>query len=133
MRRRVAVLDDDEDVLRLLAILLERAGFEAVTYAGRFDRLNFLVREQPDLVLLDVNMPGVGGDEFFELLRDDPRLAHVPVLFLSSNDEGELRRLVQRTGAAGYLAKGQFGRVFAARLERLLASFVAPAAQGAPA
>lgn len=130
-RRRVAVLDDDDDVLRLVAALLERAGHEAVTYAGRFDRLNFLVQHEPDLVLLDINMPGVGGDEFFELMRDDPRLAHLPVLFLSSNDEGELRRLVQRTGAAGYIPKADLGRSFVARVERhlgALGALVEPAA-----
>ncbi len=119
-RRRVAVLDDDDNVLQLVAALVERAGHEPVVYSGRFDRLNFLVRVQPDLVLLDVNMPGVGGDELFELLREDPRVSHLPVLFLSSNDAGELRRLVQRTGAAGYVTKADLGRTFGARLARHL-------------
>lgn len=127
-RRRVAVLDDDEDVLRLVAALLVRAGHEPVVCSGRLDRLGFLARERPDLVLLDVNMPGMGGDELLELMRDDPRLAHLPVLFLSSNDESELRRLVRRTGAAGYVTKADLGGALAARLARHLAPPVEAAA-----
>lgn len=126
-RKRVAVIDDDSDVLQLVATLIDRAGHEAVTYAGRFDRLNFLAQNEPDLVLLDVNMPGVGGDELFELMRNDPRLAHVPVLFLSSNDESDLRRLVLRTGAAGYVPKGTLRRGLAARLAAADALVAGPA------
>lgn len=117
-RRRVVVLDDDPEILSLAARLLERAGYDAAGYAGRFDRVNFVVGQTPDLVLIDVNMPGVGGDELFDLLRDDPRLGGVPLVFLSSNDESELRRLVQRTGAAGYIPKSALGADFAARVAR---------------
>lgn len=126
-RPRVVVLDDDAEILKLAGTLLERAGYEVAGYSGRFDRVNFVAGQAPDLVLIDVNMPAVGGDELFELLRDDPRLAGVPLVFLSSNDETELRRLVRHTGAAGYIPKSALGDDFAARVARFLGALV-PAA-----
>ncbi len=116
---KILVIDDDKAMLETVQELLESAGFEVVTYSGTFNRLGLIVSEAPDLVLLDVNMPFVPGDELAGLLRDDPRLRHIPFAFFSSNDETDLRRLVRATGACGYVSKSDMG-FFASRVSRLL-------------
>ncbi|MGH9886375.1 MAG: response regulator [bacterium] len=116
---RVLVIDDDRMMLDTARGLLEQAGFEVVTYAGAFNRLNAIVDEAPDLVLLDVNMPLVPGDALARLMREDSRLGRVPFAFFSSNGEGDLRRMVREAGACGYVSKSDMG-FFAAKVRRLI-------------
>jgi CheY-like chemotaxis protein len=120
VRGKVLILDDDEHMLETARALLERAGFDVAVYAGRFDRLNFVLRHRPDLVLLDVNMPVVPGDELYQLFREHPVLRHVPVVFFSSNDEAELRLLARQSGAHGYISKSAVAVDLPARVARYL-------------
>ena len=117
---KIMIIDDDEHMLATARALLERAGLAVSVYAGRFDRLNTVLREQPDLLLLDINMPAVAGDELFALFRGHPTLRQVPVVFFSSNDEADLRHLVRQSGARGYICKSAVGSDFAARVQRPL-------------
>lgn len=118
--KRVLILDDDARILETAAELLRRGGFEVITYKEEFNRLNFVAEAGPDLVLLDVNMPFLPGDELFGLFQDYPALRDIPVFFFSSNDERDLRRLVLQTGAAGYVSKSELGLNFSAKIARLL-------------
>ena len=120
MNRKVLIIDDDLHLLETARTLLERAGYRVAVYSGRFDRLGFVVREAPDLVLLDVNMPVVPGDELYALFREHATLQHVPVVFFSSNDETDLRLLVRRCGAMGYIPKSAVGADLPARVARYL-------------
>jgi DNA-binding response OmpR family regulator len=118
MSSKVLIIDDDPEVLQTAAELLRRAGFAVVTYEGKLNRLNFIAQERPDLVLLDVNMPFLPGDELLRLLKSYPLLREIPVLLFSSNDERDLRLMVLETGAAGYVSKSELGGDFAARITR---------------
>lgn len=117
---KVLVIDDDDDVLMVARRLLERAGYDVATCSGRFGRLTQVLEHAPDLVLLDVNMPVVSGDDLYALMVDEPALRHVPVVFFSSNDENDLRRMARRSGVAGYIPKSSLGSDFAARVSRHL-------------
>jgi two-component system, OmpR family, response regulator len=123
-RPRVMVIDDDEGLLEIAGLLLERAGFEAVTL-GSGPSTRAELEPAPDLVLLDLNMPVQSGDELMRRMRESPALRHVPVVFFSSNDEAELRRLALGAGAQGYITKSEMGRDLAAQVSRFL-----PAAAG---
>jgi CheY-like chemotaxis protein len=119
-RGRVAVIDDDADTLATASSLLERAGFEVLTFSGSFHRLAFVAAQRPDLVLMDVNMPLVPGDDLCRLMQDDYELRDVPVVFFSSNDERALRALVRETGAAGYIAKSDMAADLGVKVARFL-------------
>jgi two-component system, OmpR family, response regulator len=106
-RFKVAVIDDDEATLQTAAQLLARSGLEVVTHSAAHSRLVFIAKEKPDLVLLDVNMPLVPGDDVCQLIKEHPHLREIPVVFFSSNDEQTLRRMVRETGAAGYITKSE--------------------------
>jgi CheY-like chemotaxis protein len=82
--RRVLVVDD-ESAMRLLArVNLPLAGFEVVEAENGLDALERARAERFDLFLLDVMMPGISGFELARRLRDDPRTAGVPIVFLSA-------------------------------------------------
>lgn len=121
------IIDDDEHMLATSQALLARAGLSVAVYAGRFDRLNAVLRERPDLLLLDVNMPAVPGDELFTLFKEHALLRDVKVVFFSSNDEADLRHLVRSSGARGYIPKSAVGTDLAARVQRFLAQPASPA------
>ena len=117
---KILVIDDDPELLETAAQLLAHRGFRVVTHRESFNRLNAVRLHRPDLVLVDVNMPFVPGDEIVKLLKDDPDLRDIPVLLFSSNDERLLRAAARECGAAGYIAKSQMGWQFALLVEQRL-------------
>jgi DNA-binding response OmpR family regulator len=82
--RLVLVADDDADIRELVALRLLRAGYRVETAADGLEAFARAVELRPDLILLDVSMPGQDGFETSRKLRDDPRTAHVPVVFLTA-------------------------------------------------
>src|SRR3954454_5402065 len=116
-RRRILVVDDDSDVRELLRILLERAGFQVTTAADGREALRRTYAVRPDLVVLDVAMPGLSGWETIDRIRD---ISDVPILILTAcvTESEKVRGL--RGGADDYVTK-PFGRQeLLARVEVLL-------------
>ena len=116
-RARILVVDDESDIRELLRELLGRAGYEvAVAEDGRAG-LRDLFAAHPDLVILDVNMPGLDGWQTLERIRD---VSEVPVLMLTART-GELEKVRGLTrGADDYVTK-PFGRQeLLARIQALL-------------
>ena len=117
MGGRVLVIDDEAELRTLLGRILGRAGFEVRTATDGPSALRQLFEERPDVVVLDVTMPGMDGWQVLERIRD---LTDVPVLMLSGRgDELEKVRGL-RLGADDYVAK-PFGRQeLVARVEALM-------------
>ena len=116
-RGRVLVVDDEDDVRELLVTLLTRAGFEVAEAADGRAALREFHARPPDLVVLDVSMPGLDGWQTLERIRD---LSDVPVLMLTAR-AGELEKVRGlKSGADDYVTK-PFGRQeLVARVETLL-------------
>jgi DNA-binding response OmpR family regulator len=113
----VLVVEDEDDVRRLVRVLLERAGHSVAEAASGFDALARLQDVRPDLVVLDVTMPELDGWQTLERIRD---ISDVPVLMLTAR-AGELDKVRGlRGGADDYVTK-PFGRQeLLARIEALL-------------
>jgi CheY-like chemotaxis protein len=77
-----------------------------ITQTQPFGSTNAVIRLQPDLVLLDVNMPALSGDRLAEVLRANAYTRNVMVVLHSSNDEDHLRTTARRLGLDGYICKG---------------------------
>jgi hypothetical protein len=98
----VLVIDDDPEVRRLLARMLSKDGFRVVEAADGEQGLALARSEHPDVITLDVLMPGMDGWGVLAALKNDPALAAIPVVMLSIMDE---RNLGYSLGAAEYLTK----------------------------
>jgi len=118
--RKVVIVDDDKVILGVAGQLLRAAGFEVATYAGKTERLNFIVREEPDLLLIDVNMPFLQGNKIVDLMKQDDRLSRIPVVFFSSDEDADLQLLVTETGAQGFIRKCDVNTGFSARVSRFI-------------
>jgi CheY-like chemotaxis protein len=115
----VLLADDDEDQRYLMGRLLQRAGFETVLVDSGDRVLSAAHTANPDVILLDVQMPGLDGFTTCRQLKDDPRLAAVPVLFLSGRMDERDRRAALEAGADDYLSKGIDARELVRRVQQL--------------
>jgi DNA-binding response OmpR family regulator len=105
MKRKILVVDDEEDILHFLEMVLSEKGYEVVTAAGGHQALTRAQIEHPDLVLLDVMMPQMDGWEVLKLLRADEGTAHIPVAMLSARTEAKDRVHGLQEGAIDYICK----------------------------
>jgi CheY-like chemotaxis protein len=99
MQARVLVADDDPIILRLLEVNLGLEDFLVETAIRRAQEL------RPDVIILDVMMPGMSGYEVAEQLRQDPGTAGIPVVFLSARAQEEDRKRGHALGVAAYVTK----------------------------
>ena len=102
---RVMTVDDDPSVLSLVQTTLELDGHEVTTAVDGYDALHKLETSKPDLVVLDVMMPGKNGWEVLEAVRADPRLARTPVLLLTARGLPDDVQRGKALGASAVLAK----------------------------
>jgi DNA-binding response OmpR family regulator len=101
----VLVADDDTDILRFVEVNLRLEGFEVVTARDGPDTLAKAVAIQPDLVLLDVRMPGMDGYTVCTHIRADADLAAVPVVIVTANYGAAEVEAARRAGADDFLVK----------------------------
>jgi CheY-like chemotaxis protein len=83
----VLIIDDDANTLRLIGYMLERVGFEVQLAGDGEDGLAKASKQPPDLIVLDVMMPGVDGYQVCEQLRANPRTAPIPVIILTARSQ----------------------------------------------
>ena len=103
-RRRIVVIEDDRDIADAMSYALERAGF-SVRIARTGEEGLDAVRRGADLVLLDLNLPGMDGLEVCRLLRRQPGSTHTPIVIVSARGEEVDRVLGLEMGADDYLVK----------------------------
>lgn len=101
---KILIIDDDLDFGDLTRRRLLRMGFEAKLHGGSRGVMDLLLRDDFALVILDLNMPGLAGPDVMKMIRT-LRASQVKVMFYSSADSHELRRLAEEHEADGYLTK----------------------------
>jgi DNA-binding response OmpR family regulator len=117
------LLVDDDPALRLLyRFNLEASGVDVVEAPDGETALRLLEDELPDVVLLDVMMPGLDGWTVAERLAGDPRTRFLPVIFITARTDEDARARGAELGAAAYLPKPFHPASLAERIDRVLAS-----------
>ena len=102
---KVLLIDDSEISLHFVAGVLQRAGYEVRT-ANDVDKLDSVLGDwRPDIILTDVNMPGVSGLELCRMLKSSYETAHVPVVLYSAAPNHELEGMARDCEADGFLSK----------------------------
>ncbi|MBI5524755.1 MAG: response regulator [Deltaproteobacteria bacterium] len=113
-------VDDDAAVLRLVERALRDEGYEIRTAGSGEEALDLAAARHPDLVILDVNMPGIDGFEVCARLRSDPATVATPVVFLTGLDDAENRVRGIEIGADEYLTKPFQARELQARVRTII-------------
>lgn len=105
MLKRIIVVDDDKEVREIVTFVLNCNGFE-VTAASNGQQLHHLLATQvPDLIILDVMMPGQNGYQLFHYLRSNPDTQQVPIIIMTAHAENIYERISADLGAATHLTK----------------------------
>jgi len=103
MGARILVVDDDESIRELLRMHLTSAGYEVLVAPDAIAAGYVVLKAPPDLIITDVTMPHMDGFEFVAALRSDTTLPRIPVIFLTSVEDGDSRG--RELGAVGYVTK----------------------------
>jgi two-component system alkaline phosphatase synthesis response regulator PhoP len=119
-KQKVLLVDDEQDILDLLGFNLEKEGFEVFTANNGRSGLEIAKQQIPDLILLDVMMPGMDGMETCREIRDDAKLKHVVIAFLTARNEDYSQIAGFDAGADDYIAKPIKPRVLVSRVKALL-------------
>ena len=118
--RRILVVDDDADALRLVGLMLERQGFEILAAASGQQAVQKAVEAQPDLIILDVMMPDMDGFEVAARLQRHPATESIPILMFTAKVAVNDKISGFQAGADDYLTKPAHPRELTARVEALL-------------
>ena len=121
MSNKILVIEDDPVSSRLASYTLEKAGYQVVTASNGLQGLRKARSEKPDLLILDVMLPGVDGFEICHRLRADPQTAQLPILMLSAKFQEIDRQTGLKAGANVYLTKPVSPSEMVSRVEELLA------------
>jgi len=101
--KKIIIFDDDEDILAICTFILESEGWEVTTFTDCNDPVEKITGNEPDVIMMDNWIPDTGGVIATQLLKNDPALRHIPVIYFSANCD--LAKLAQNAGADTWLSK----------------------------
>jgi CheY-like chemotaxis protein len=104
-RSKVLCVDDDHDQRLLLSFLLERRGIDVRTAYDGAEGVEIAQEWLPDLILMDLMMPGMDGFTAAKQLRADPRTSHIPILALTAYGEEKMQAKAEAAGMDGFVLK----------------------------
>ena len=105
MSKRIFVVDDDKEIREIVTFVLKRNGFEVAVACNGDQLQHLLVQQIPDLIILDVMMPGEDGYRIFSSLRNNLHTRHVPVVIMTAHTEDIFERISVDLGAAEHITK----------------------------
>lgn len=117
MTHKIALIDDDRNILTSVSMALETEGFSVKTFSDGEEGLKGVVESPPDLVVLDIKMPRMDGMEVLSKLREQ---SAIPVIFLTSKDDEVDEVIGLRMGADDYITKPFSQRLLIERIRALL-------------
>jgi DNA-binding response OmpR family regulator len=120
MPEKILIVDDDIDTLRLVGITLERYGYRIIAASNGQKALSLAKDEQPDLILLDIMMPGIDGYEVIRQLRSAEDTQYIPVIMFTAKAQVEDKVQGFEAGADDFLTKPTHTRELLARVKAVL-------------
>jgi two-component system phosphate regulon response regulator PhoB/two-component system alkaline phosphatase synthesis response regulator PhoP len=120
MKPLIAIVDDELDILDLVAINLEKSGFQTAKFEDASGMLNFLEKQIPDLIILDLMLPDIDGFDVCKNLKKNDRFSSIPIIMLTAKGEETDRILGLEFGADDYVIKPFSPRELVARVKAVL-------------
>ncbi len=102
----IACIEDQPDIAELINLILKRKGYTVLKAFDGDEGMALVKEHKPDVILLDLMMPGLDGWRFHAQLREDPELKDIPVIYVTARASAEERlRALEEEGAAAYIVK----------------------------
>ena len=119
-KEKILVVDDEQDLVKLVRFNLEKDGYKVVTAYNGEDALFLARKERPELVILDLMLPGIDGLEVCKKLKADPELANIAIVMLTAKGEEVDITLGLKLGADDYVTKPFSPKELVARVQAVL-------------
>ena len=120
VRKSVLVVDDDEGLVKTVQRILLKSGYSVLTATSGEKGIQIAKLQRPDLIILDVILPGVKGREVCQRLKDDEQTARIPVMFLTAKDSEDDIRAEKAVGAETHLTKPVNARILLSEVKKIL-------------
>jgi CheY-like chemotaxis protein len=118
---RILIAEDEPDIQEMMTFLLRRAGHEVLNALDGEEAYRRALAELPDIILMDVRMPRLDGYEACRLIKAEPKLQHIPVIFISVRNEQTERKVTAELGGADYVSKPFSPEALTRRINEILA------------
>lgn len=119
--KKILIVDDDEKMLRLFGDFLLKEGFEIITANNGNDGIRLAIEKNPDLILLDVMMPGKDGGEVGKELQDNIKTKNIPIIFLTSLvSENEVGKSGNKIGGRLYVSKSSDKKEIVKKIKEII-------------
>ena len=105
MGKHVLVIEDEPNIIEAISFILSRDGWTVDTHSNGHDAVDVVRAKSPDLIILDVMLPGKSGYDILTELRDDDATRDLPVLMLTARGQTKDREMAQRIGASRFMTK----------------------------
>lgn len=105
MGRRVTLIEDERNIIEAIRFILARDGWDVRTHSNGDDAVEAVRAQRPDLLILDVMLPGRSGFDILQEIRGDPEMNGLPVLMLTARGQERDRDMAERAGASRYMTK----------------------------
>lgn len=102
---KILIIDDDVTITELMKALVKMEGHEPTTVNDSLQAMEVAYSVKPDLITLDLMMPGLTGFELCELMKKDPKFAAIPIVIVSARDDTESKEKAMEAGATAYITK----------------------------
>ncbi|MBF0123168.1 MAG: response regulator [Candidatus Omnitrophica bacterium] len=103
--KKILIIEDDPSVARVLQERLTKSGFDIFIAVDAYQGLTTAKSELPDLIILDLMLPGGGGETTFQNLKRTPKTSRIPVLVLTASRDAEVKQKMLDAGVAGFMEK----------------------------
>ena len=117
---RVLIVDDSPTETYKISSILSKNGYDVITAENGEQGVTVARKELPDVVLMDIVMPGLNGFQATRQLSREPSTSHIPVIIVTTKDQDTDRVWGQRQGAKGYLTKPVDGKILLQTIEGVL-------------
>jgi twitching motility two-component system response regulator PilG len=104
-QKAIMVVDDSQTVRNIMALIVHRLGHRTIRAASAMEGLTLLTESVPDLIFLDVTLPGMDGLDVCKVIKNTRHTKHVPVIMLSGNDQVFDKVMGRLAGASDYITK----------------------------
>lgn len=104
-KKTILIVHDEPDILRLTSLRLKKLGFDVITAVDGREAIHVVKSEKPDLILLDLALPLLSGDEVCKKIKNNEKLKHIPIILFTASSNTMTAEKAKRFGADDYIVK----------------------------
>lgn len=118
MKKNILIYDDDEEILLLCKIILKKYDYAVETFSHCNDVLTDVIKLKPDLILMDLWIPEMGGEKAVKIIKKNELTKHIPIFLFSAN--ADVKEICEKVNADGFIAKPFDLKVFLSVIENYI-------------